>query len=123
MLHVLSYKTDIITVILCGCDIWCFTSREEHRLRVCESRGVRRIFDVRIEGCRKFCSELHVCYSSPDIINIIHNVACNMHIVKKKGIQSFLRKPEQEEPCWRLGRIMQISVFERNMMGGLDCFC
>ena len=46
MLHVLSYRTDIVTVILCGCEIWCLTSRG-HRLRVCESRVVRRIFDVR----------------------------------------------------------------------------
>ena len=38
-----------------------------------------------IEGCRRYCSELHVCYSSPDIINI----------VKKRGIQCVLRKPEQ----------------------------
>jgi hypothetical protein len=27
--------------------------------------------EVGIEGWRRFCSELHVCYSSPDIINII----------------------------------------------------
>jgi hypothetical protein len=60
-----------------------------------------------IEGCRIFCSELHVCYCSPDIINIIHNVAYSMHIVKK-GIQSLVRKPEKEEPRWRLGRIMEM---------------
>jgi len=75
-----------------------------------------------MEGCRRLCSELQVCYVLPDIINIIHNVVCSMHIVKK-GIQSSLTKPEQEEPHWRLGRIMQMSLFERNMMGELDCFC
>jgi hypothetical protein len=26
MLHVLIYKTDIVPVILCGCEIWCVTS-------------------------------------------------------------------------------------------------
>jgi hypothetical protein len=31
-----------------------------------------------------------------------------MHIVKGEGIQSFLRKPEQEEPIWRLRRIIKI---------------
>jgi hypothetical protein len=36
MLHVLIYKTEIVPFILCGCEIWCLTSREEHRLRVCE---------------------------------------------------------------------------------------
>jgi hypothetical protein len=30
MLHVLFYKTDIVSVILCGYEIWCVTSREEH---------------------------------------------------------------------------------------------
>jgi len=38
---------DIVTVILCGCEVWCLTSREEDRLRVCDSRGVRGIFGVR----------------------------------------------------------------------------
>jgi hypothetical protein len=32
---------------VCGCEIWCLTSGEEHRLRVCESGLVRVIFDVR----------------------------------------------------------------------------
>jgi hypothetical protein len=48
-------------------------------------------------------------------------VACSIHIVKKNGIRSLFRKPGQEEPR-RLGRIMQMSVFERKMMGGLDVF-
>ena len=47
MLHVLIYKTDSVPVVLCGCEIWCLTSRKEHILRVCEGRVVRRIFDVR----------------------------------------------------------------------------
>ena len=38
-----------------------------------------------------------------------------MYIVKKKGIQSLVRNPEQE-PCWRLWRIKQMSVFERSVM-------
>jgi hypothetical protein len=47
MLHVLICNSDIVPVILCGCEICCLTSREEHRLRVCESRVVRRIYDMR----------------------------------------------------------------------------
>ena len=70
--------------------------------------NVRCEMEIGIEGCSIFCSEIHVCYSSPDIINIIHNVACSVHIAKKKGIQCLLRKPEQEEPRWRLGWIMQM---------------
>ena len=45
MLCVLSIK--LVSAILCGCEIWCLTSREEHRLRVCEKRVLRRIFGVR----------------------------------------------------------------------------
>jgi hypothetical protein len=40
-------------------------SREENRLRVIESRVMRRIFDVReigTEWCGMFCSALHDCY-------------------------------------------------------------
>jgi len=48
MLHVLIYKTDIVPVILCGCKIWCLASREEQRLRVCDSRVVRGIFGLRV---------------------------------------------------------------------------
>ncbi len=44
---VLIYRTDSVTVILCGSGIWCLMSREDHRLRVCESRAVRGIFDER----------------------------------------------------------------------------
>jgi hypothetical protein len=47
MLDVLICKTDIVPVICCGCEIWCLVSREEHSLRVCGRRVVRRIFDVR----------------------------------------------------------------------------
>jgi len=28
MLHVLIYRTEILPVMLCGCEIWCVTSRE-----------------------------------------------------------------------------------------------
>ena len=47
MLHELIYITDNSPVILCGCEIWCINSPKKHRLRVCERRVVRRIFDVR----------------------------------------------------------------------------
>ena len=49
-------------------------------------------------------------------------MACSVNVVKKKRMQSLPRKPEQEEPHWRFSRILQMSVFERNMVGGLDCF-
>jgi hypothetical protein len=37
----------ILPVILCACDIWSLTLREERRLRVSENRVLRRIFGSR----------------------------------------------------------------------------
>jgi hypothetical protein len=38
------YKTTILPVVLCGCETWSPTLREEHWLRVFENRVLRRIF-------------------------------------------------------------------------------
>jgi len=46
MMNILICKSDIVPFILCGCEICCLMSREEHRLRVCESRVARRMFGV-----------------------------------------------------------------------------
>jgi len=43
-----------------------------------------------------------------------------MRIVKKRGIQILFRKPEEEEPR---GTMIEKSLFERNRVGGFDCFC
>jgi len=43
MLPGLIYRTDIVPVILGGCEIWCLMTREQ---RFCESRVVRGIFGV-----------------------------------------------------------------------------
>ena len=40
------YRT-IILPVLYGCETWSLTLREEHRLRVFESRVLRRIFGPR----------------------------------------------------------------------------
>jgi hypothetical protein len=37
------YKTIILLVVLYGCEIWCLTVREEHKLRVFEN-GVENIW-------------------------------------------------------------------------------
>jgi hypothetical protein len=40
-------KTAIIAIfpVLNGCETWCLTLKEEHRLRVFENRVLRRIFE------------------------------------------------------------------------------
>jgi hypothetical protein len=66
----------IILPVLYGCETWSLTLREEHRLRVFENRVLRRIFgpkgDAVTEEWRKVHNEeLHILYSSPNIIRQI----------------------------------------------------
>ena len=42
-LQIKIYRTIILTVVLYGFETWSLTLREEHRLRVFENRGLRRI--------------------------------------------------------------------------------
>jgi hypothetical protein len=38
------YRLIILHVVLCGCESWSLTLREERRLRVLEHRVLRRLF-------------------------------------------------------------------------------
>ena len=44
------YRTIILPVVLCGCETWSMTLREEGMLRVFENRVLRRIFGPRRDG-------------------------------------------------------------------------
>jgi hypothetical protein len=60
------YTTIILAVILYGCETWSLTLREKHKLRVFEN------MDEMIEGWRNLHNEeLHILYSSPNIIRMI----------------------------------------------------
>jgi hypothetical protein len=66
----------ILPVVLYGRETWSLKLREEHRLRVCENRMLRRIFgpkfDEIIGGWRKLHNdELNNLYSLPNIIKSI----------------------------------------------------
>jgi hypothetical protein len=68
------YKTIILPVVLYGCETWSLTLREEHKLRVFENRVLRRIFgpkrdEVTGERRKLHNEELHILYSSPNIIH------------------------------------------------------
>jgi hypothetical protein len=70
------YKTIILPVVLCGCETWSLTLREEHGLRVFENRVLRRIFgpkrdEVTGEWRKLHNGELHNLYSSANIIRQI----------------------------------------------------
>jgi hypothetical protein len=70
------YKTIIQPVVLYWCETLSLTLREGHRLGVFENRLVRRIFgpkrdQVTGEWRRLHNEELHILYSSPNIIRQI----------------------------------------------------
>jgi hypothetical protein len=76
------YKTIILPLVLCGCETWSLTLRDENRLRVFENRVLRRIFGpkrdtVSGEWRKLHNEELRDLYSSSSIIRII----------KSKGIR------------------------------------
>ncbi|KAJ4443786.1 hypothetical protein ANN_05564 [Periplaneta americana] len=75
-LKVKIYKTVILPVVLYSCETWTLTLREEHRLRVFEYKVLRKIFgakrdEVTGEWRKLHNTELHVLYSSSDIIRNI----------------------------------------------------
>jgi hypothetical protein len=70
------YKTIILTLVLNGYETWSPKLSEEQRLRVFESRVLRRIFGLKRDevtgGWRKLHNEeLRDLYSSPSIIRMI----------------------------------------------------
>jgi hypothetical protein len=70
------YKAIILFVVLCGCETWSLTLREEHRLRVFENRVLRRIFgpkrdEVTGEWRKLHNEELNDLYYSPNIMQVI----------------------------------------------------
>jgi hypothetical protein len=70
------YKTIILPFVLYGCETCSLTLREEHRLRVFENMVLRRMFgprrdEVTGEWKKLHNEELHILYSSPNVIRQI----------------------------------------------------
>jgi hypothetical protein len=69
------YKTEILLVVLYGCETWSLTFRKEHRPRVSEKRVSRKIFGPKREEDRLWRklhnNELHSLYSSSNSVKVI----------------------------------------------------
>ena len=70
------YRTIILPVVLCGCETWSLTVREERKLRVFENMVLRRIFgprrdEVTGEWRRMRNEELNDLYCSHNIVRVI----------------------------------------------------
>ena len=66
----------ILPVVLYGCETWSLTLREERRLRVFESRVLRRVFELKRDEVtgewRKLHNEeLSDLYSLPNIARVV----------------------------------------------------
>jgi len=75
-LYIKTYRTTVSHVVLCECETWSLTLREERRLKVLGNRVLRRIFGPKREevvgGRRRLNNEeLHNLYPSPNIIKVI----------------------------------------------------
>jgi hypothetical protein len=89
------------------------TLREEHRLRVVENRVLRRIFgpkrdEVTGEWRKLHNKELHILYSSPDIIRQVKSRRMRWagHVARmgeeRKVYKVLVGKPEGKRPLGRL---------------------
>jgi hypothetical protein len=98
--------------VLYGCETWSLTLREENRLRVFENRVLSRIFgprrdEVTGEWRKLHNEELHILYSSPNIIRKIKSrrmrraghVACMGE--EKNVYRVLMGKPEVKRPLER----------------------
>ena len=68
-LKIEKYKTILLPDVLCGCETWSLTLREERSLRVYENRILRRIFGRRLHN-----EKLYGLYRSPNIVRVIKSI-------------------------------------------------
>jgi len=72
----LKYTNTYFPAVLCGCETWSLTLREERRLKVFENRVSRRIFvpkrdEVTGEWRKLHNEELYGLFSLPYIIRVV----------------------------------------------------
>jgi len=105
-------RTIILPVVLCGCETWSLTLREERRLRVFENRVLRRVFgpkrdEVTVKWRELHNEELSDLYSLPNIVRVVKSRRMRWaghlaRIGEGRGVYRVLvGKPEGRRPLGR----------------------
>jgi hypothetical protein len=114
-LKIKMYRTLILPVVLYGGETSSLTLREGRRLRVFDSKLLRRIFgpgrdEVTGDWMRLNNKEINVLYCSPNIVRVIkwRRMRCAGHVtlmVEERGVYRVLvGKPEGQGPLGRRRR-------------------
>jgi hypothetical protein len=80
--------------VLCGCETWSLTLKEESRLRVFENRILKRVFGPKRDEIgelrRLHNDELHSLYSSPNVVRVVKSRRLRRagHIVRMEECRS-----------------------------------
>ena len=109
------YRTIILHAVFYGCETWSVTLREERRLRVFESRVLRRIFgpkrkEVAGEWRKLHNEELNDLYSSPSFVRVIKSrrMRWAVHVGRmgdsRGACRVLLEKHEGKRPLGRTRR-------------------
>ena len=98
------YRNIILSVVLCGCETWSLTLREERRLKVSENRVLRGIFrpkqdEVTGEWRKLHNEELNGLYCSPNVVRVKNSrMRWEVHVARmgeRRGVWWVLEgKPE-----------------------------
>jgi len=106
------YRTIILPVVLYGCETWSLTLREERRLRVFETRVLRRLFgsnraEVAGEWRKLHNEELRDIKSLPNIVRVVKSrrMRWAWHVARMGEGRGVLRvlvgKPDGKRPLGR----------------------
>jgi hypothetical protein len=111
-INVKMYRNVILPVVLCGCEIWCLTLREEHRVWIFEIRVLRKVFgskrdEVTGEWRRPHHEDPYEMYSSPTSIRVTKSKIMKWtgdiaRMGNRRGAYRVLaRKPDGKRPLGR----------------------